>query len=184
MTEGSFWHGLRSTIGQMLPRLGLIVLGLCILAGCQSGGPSAKATSVKVGKPYQINGEWYFPRMVDRFRETGVASWYGVPFHGRKTANGEVYDMHAMTAAHPTLPLPSIARVTNLENGRSIKVRINDRGPFAKRRVIDLSRRAAWELGFKDQGTAEVEVVFLGLADGLKPRRRQARQRDRVAALN
>ena len=123
--------------------------------------------------------------MVDHYREIGVASWYGHPFHGRKTANGEVYDMHGMTAAHPTLPLPSIARVTNLENGRSITVRVNDRGPFAKRRIIDLSRRAAWELGFKDQGTAEVEVEYLGLADGLNARRRQqTRRQSRVAALN
>lgn len=159
-------------------------LGMVVLAGCQSGGHTAKATSIKVGKPYQIDGEWYYPRMVDRYRETGVASWYGVPFHGRKTANGEVYDMHGMTAAHPTLPLPSMARVTNLENGRSITVRINDRGPFAKKRIIDLSRRAAWELGFKDQGTAEVEVFYLGLADGLDARRQQARRRNRVAALD
>jgi rare lipoprotein A len=166
------------------PALYLFGLGLFVLAGCQSGGNVAKATSVKVGKPYQINGEWYYPQMVDHYRETGVASWYGVPFHGRKTANGEVYDMHGMTAAHPTLPLPSMARVTNLENGRSITVRVNDRGPFAKRRIIDLSRRAAWELGFKDQGTAEVEVVYLGLADGLGPRRQLTRRRNRVAALN
>ena len=167
---------------RQLQRFGLFVLCLGILTGCQSGSHGAKAGSFKVGKPYQINGEWYYPRMVDRFREVGVASWYGMPFHGRKTANGEVYDMHGMTAAHPTLPLPSIARVTNLENGRSIKVRINDRGPFAKKRVIDLSRRAAWELGFKDQGTAEVEVVYLGLADGLE--RRRGPGRNRIAALD
>ena len=89
-----------------------------------------------------------------------------------------------MTAAHPTLPLPSIARVTNLENGRSIKVRVNDRGPFAKRRIIDLSRRAAWALGFKEQGTAEVEVVYLGLADGLSPPRHRQDRPERVATLD
>jgi rare lipoprotein A len=124
--------------------------------------------------------------MVDHYRETGVASWYGAAFHGRKTANGEVYDMHAISAAHPTLPLPSLVRVTNLQNGRSIVVRINDRGPFAKRRIIDLSRRAAWELGFKDQGTTDVEVVYLGLADGLDRRYRQARRQQQgpMAALN
>jgi rare lipoprotein A len=165
-------------------RLVLAVFGLAVLVGCQSQGHVAKATSVKIGKPYQINGEWYFPRMVDRYREIGVASWYGLPFHGRQTANGEIYDMHGMTAAHPTLPLPSLARVTNLENGRSIKVRINDRGPFAKKRIIDLSRRAAWELGFKEQGTAEVEVVYLGLADGLSPPRRPERRRARVASID
>ena len=181
MTQGGLWHGFRRLTGLMPWMFGL---GMVVLAGCQSGGHVAKATSVKVGKPYQINGEWYYPRMVDRYRETGVASWYGVPFHGRKTANGEIYDMHSMTAAHPTLPLPSMARVTNLENGRSITVRVNDRGPFAKKRIIDLSRRAAWELGFKDQGTAKVEVVYLGLADGLGPRRQRAGRRDRVAALD
>ncbi|MGI9417166.1 MAG: septal ring lytic transglycosylase RlpA family protein [Geminicoccaceae bacterium] len=179
MTRGGFFCERRS-----LASLMLFLLCLIPLAACQSGDHAPKATSVKVGKPYQINGEWYYPRMVDRYREIGVASWYGVPFHGRQTANGEVYDMHGMTAAHPTLPLPSIARVTNLENGRTITVRINDRGPFAKKRIIDLSRRAAWELGFKDQGTAEVEVVYLGLADGLEPRRQRARRRDRFAAVD
>ncbi|MEM7044081.1 MAG: septal ring lytic transglycosylase RlpA family protein [Pseudomonadota bacterium] len=167
-----------------MARLGAFCLGVVILASCQSGGHQPKASSVKIGKPYQINGEWYFPRMVDRYREIGVASWYGVPFHGRKTANGETYNMHGMTAAHPTLPLPSVARVTNLENGRTITVRINDRGPFAKRRIIDLSRRAAWELGFKDQGTAKVEVVYLGLADGLAPPRGRPHRHRRVAALD
>ncbi|MGI9437839.1 MAG: septal ring lytic transglycosylase RlpA family protein [Geminicoccaceae bacterium] len=160
-----------------------LVLCLFLLTGCGGGELHKAATRVKVGKPYQINGQWYHPRMVDQYREIGIASWYGVPFHGRQTANGEVYDMHGMTAAHPTLPLPSLARVTNLENGRSIVVRVNDRGPFAKQRIIDLSRRAAWELGFKDQGTAEVEVVYMGLADGLD-RRRQAGGGDHIAALN
>lgn len=158
-------------------------LGLVLLAGCQSEHHGPRGGHFKVGKPYQVNGEWYYPQMVNDYREIGVASWYGQPFHGRKTANGEVYDMHGMTAAHPTLPLPSIARVTNLENGRSITVRVNDRGPFAKRRIIDLSRRAAWELGFKDQGTAEVEVFYLGLADGFEPRRGRPARRNHVAAL-
>lgn len=161
-----------------------LVLCLFLLTGCGGGTDyRGAAPRVKVGQPYQINGQWYHPRMVDRYQEIGVASWYGVPFHGRQTANGEVYDMHGMTAAHPTLPLPSLARVTNLENGRSVVVRVNDRGPFAKQRIIDLSRRAAWELGFKDQGTAEVEVVYMGLADGLDRQRRHERRRGRVAAL-
>jgi rare lipoprotein A len=156
-----------------------MILGLLVLAGCQSGHRGGGAGHFKVGEPYQVNGEWYYPRLVSHYREIGVASWYGQPFHGRRTANGEIYDMHGMTAAHPTLPLPSFARVTNLANGRSVTVRVNDRGPFAKRRIIDLSRRAAWELGFKDQGTAEVEVVFLGLADGHERRF----ERQHVAAL-
>ncbi len=158
---------------------------LIIVTGCSADGQyHGGATSVKVGQPYQIDGEWYHPRMVDQYREVGVASWYGMPFHGRKTANGEVYDMHQFTAAHPTLPLPSLARVTNLKNGRSIVVRINDRGPFAKKRIIDLSRRAAWELGFKDQGTTDVEVVYLGLADGLDKSHRQARRSRHVSSFN
>ena len=181
MTRGGLCYGRRTLTASLLCALSL---SMVILAGCQSGQDAAKPGYFKVGKPYQINGQWYYPRMVDRYREVGVASWYGHPFHGRKTANGEIYDMHGMTAAHPTLPLPSLARVTNLENGRTITVRVNDRGPFAKRRIIDLSRRAAWELGFKDQGTAEVEVVYLGLADGLDRRRQQARSRSRVASLN
>ncbi len=161
--------------------LGLVSVGL---AACQSNLEGPRGGYFKIGKPYQINGEWYYPRMVDNYREVGVASWYGHPFHGRKTANGEVYDMHGMTAAHPTLPLPSIAQVTNLENGRTITVRVNDRGPFAKRRIIDLSRRAAWELGFKDQGTAKVEVVYLGLADGSAPPQRRAGRDRRIAAID
>jgi len=112
----------------------------------------------KVGSPYTINGRRYEPRESFDYVETGVASWYGPGFAGKQTANGEIFDPNALTAAHPTLQLPSIARVTNLENGRSVEVRINDRGPFASDRLIDLSRRAAELLGFKSQGTAVVRV--------------------------
>lgn len=172
MTLGGFWQ------------MNSLLVCLMLVAGCSGGdGYQQTASKVKIGKPYQINGQWYYPQMVDHYREIGVASWYGVPFHGRKTANGETYNMHGMTAAHPTLPLPSLARVTNLKNGRSIVVRVNDRGPFAKQRIIDLSRRAAWELGFKDQGTTDVEVVYMGLADGHEKRHRQARRQGRVASL-
>ena len=93
-----------------------------------------------------------------------MASWYGESYHGRLTANGEIYDMHALTAAHPTLQLPSVVRVTNLENGRSLVLRVNDRGPFVKDRLIDLSFAAARELGFERQGLAQVQVRYLGLA--------------------
>ena len=160
-----------------------ILMCLFMLSGC-GGSYQGAPPRVKIGQPYQIDGQWYYPQMVDRFKEVGVASWYGQPFHGRKTANGEIYDMHGMSAAHPTLPLPSLARVTNLENNRSVVVRINDRGPFAKNRIIDLSRRAAWELGFKDQGTTRVEVVYLGLAGpyGNRPPRSARKRRD--VALN
>lgn len=148
---------------------------LAILAGCAEtelavhnakrlqeppavpAGPGA----YKVGRPYQIANVWYYPREDFAYEETGIASWYGPGFHGRETANGEIYDQHAMTAAHRTLPMPSIVQVTNLENGRSIKVRINDRGPFAHGRIIDLSKRAAELLGFVNQGTAKVRVQIL-----------------------
>ena len=117
-----------------------------------------------VGKPYEIGGEWYTPREDPGYDRVGSASWYGELFHGRRTANGEIYDMDRLTAAHPTLPLPVYARVTNLNNGRSIVVRINDRGPYARDRLIDLSRRSAELLGFRGHGTATVRVKYLGRA--------------------
>lgn len=115
----------------------------------------------KVGNPYEVSGVAYFPQNYVEFEEVGVASWYGADFHGKYTANGEIYDTNAMTAAHPTLPLPSMIRVTNLRNGRVVIVRVNDRGPFAKERVIDVSEKAADELGFKDQGTTKVYIQLL-----------------------
>ncbi len=115
----------------------------------------------KVGNPYQIFGVSYFPQNYEDYEEIGTASWYGDDFHGKPTANGEVYNMTNITAAHPTLPLPSLVRVTNLRNNKSVIVRVNDRGPFAKSRVIDVSERAADLLGFKDQGTTEVKVQLL-----------------------
>ncbi len=118
----------------------------------------------KVGRPYQINGIWYVPARQDNYREVGEASWYGPKFHGRPTANGERFDMNLYSAAHPTLPIPSLVRVTNLENGRSMVVRLNDRGPFANDRIIDMSQAAARALGFEQQGIARVEVRYLGPA--------------------
>jgi rare lipoprotein A len=117
-----------------------------------------------VGKPYQINGRTYHPRVNTAYRAEGIASWYGRDFHGRLTANGEVYDMHAISAAHPTMPLPSYARVTNLENGRSMIVRVNDRGPYARNRVIDLSIATAKALDFHNRGLARVRVEYVGSA--------------------
>jgi rare lipoprotein A len=115
----------------------------------------------KLGKPYQIDGAWYYPKIDYDYNETGIASWYGPDFHGKATASGEPFDQNALTAAHKTLPMPTIVRVTNLENGRSIEVRINDRGPFVNDRVIDLTRRGAQLLGFEAQGTARVRVQVM-----------------------
>ena len=118
----------------------------------------------KLGAPYVVAGVRYVPRHQPHYDATGVASWYGRDFHGRLTANGEVYDMNAMTGAHPTLPLPSMVRVTNLENGRSVIVRVNDRGPYKHGRIIDLSAHAASRLDMKRRGTARVRVQYLGPA--------------------
>jgi rare lipoprotein A len=115
----------------------------------------------KIGKPYKIKNTWYYPAVNYGYVEKGIASWYGSQFHGRKTANGEIFDMNTVSAAHRTLPLPSVVRVTNLRNGRSLKIRVNDRGPFAKSRIIDLSRRAAQLLGYERSGTARVRVEIV-----------------------
>jgi rare lipoprotein A len=127
--------------------------------GGQAGGKAGGY--YKIGSPYQVAGIWYYPGVDYSYDETGIASWYGPDFHGKYTANGEIYNMNDLTAAHPTLPLPSIVRVTNLDNGRSIVVRINDRGPYIPGRIIDLSRRAAQLLGVIGPGTAKVRVQNL-----------------------
>ncbi|WP_306253884.1 septal ring lytic transglycosylase RlpA family protein [Parvularcula sp. IMCC14364] len=163
----------------------LVALGLVLVSACASntdlppapssitGGTSQPAGKNpygeasphrKVGNPYKVAGIWYYPEVDEDYDAQGVASWYGPKFHGRKTANGEIFDMNRLTAAHPTLPLPSIVRVTNLENGKSINLRLNDRGPFAHGRVIDLSRAAAEEIGYRHDGLARVRVEYLGEA--------------------
>jgi rare lipoprotein A len=119
----------------------------------------------KIGEPYQIDNIWYYPREQPDYDETGIASWYGPTFYGKRTANGEVYDGNALTAAHRTLPLPVNVRVTNLDNGKSIIVRVNDRGPYARGRIIDLSRHAAELLDVVQTGTARVRVTYLARAD-------------------
>jgi rare lipoprotein A len=157
-------------------RFALLVAGAVALSACaetellthtvkrmsRSSESSATGTApggvYKVGKPYAIDGVWYYPKVDYAYDETGIASWYGPKFHGKYTADGEVFDQNALTAAHRTLPLPTIVRVTNLENGRSMKLRVNDRGPFAHGRIIDVSRRAAQLLGFERNGTARVRV--------------------------
>ncbi|MGE5477737.1 MAG: septal ring lytic transglycosylase RlpA family protein [Bacteroidales bacterium] len=160
------------------PRHGL-ALGLAMLAAacttCEVASlppagaiqPAPQAPKVRklgvyrLGDPYRINGVLYTPRQEWDYDREGRASWYGAPFHGRQTANGEIYDQNELTAAHQTLPLPSVVRVTNLENGRSLVLRINDRGPFVQGRIIDVSRRAARLLKFHDQGTTRVRVEVL-----------------------
>ena len=116
----------------------------------------------KVGNPYKINGKWYYPAVDYDYNEVGIASWYGPGFHGKKTANGEVFDQNKISAAHRTLPMPSIVKVTNLENGKVLEnIRINDRGPFAGNRIIDLSKKAAEELEFVNHGVAKVRVEIM-----------------------
>lgn len=118
----------------------------------------------QLGKPYKVRGKWYYPKEERNYASLGAASWYGDAFHGRLTANGEIYDMTHLTAAHPTMPLPSYARVTNTKNGSSVIVRVNDRGPYSDGRVIDLSRRAAEMLDYAHSGTADVKVEYVGRA--------------------
>jgi len=117
-----------------------------------------------VGHRYNVAGHTYVPSEMTSYTAVGMASWYGAAFHGRRTANGEVYDMGSITAAHPTMPLPSYARVTNLDNGYSVIVRVNDRGPYHGGRVMDVSSRAADVLGFKGAGTAKIKVEYVGQA--------------------
>ncbi|MBL4615556.1 MAG: septal ring lytic transglycosylase RlpA family protein [Magnetovibrio sp.] len=157
---------------QFLPKLSLIALTAILMVGCAEtkfvlhtakrlGETTKSQGAYKVGKPYQIQGQWYYPGEDMSYDRTGIASWYGPNFHGKPTANGEVFDQWEVSAAHKTLPLPSIVRVTNLDNGRSLVIRINDRGPFKPGRIIDLSRRAAQLLGSENAGTAQVRVQIL-----------------------
>jgi rare lipoprotein A len=154
-------------------RHGVAFAGLAvILAACSTEPPPENTVIIppnagiyKVGNPYQIQGTWYYPHEQPEYDETGVASWYGPNFHGGHTANGEIFDENALTAAHRTLPMPVNVRVTNLDNGKSIIVRVNDRGPYAKGRIIDVSKGAAKLLGFLAQGTAKVRVTYVARAD-------------------
>src|SRR6201996_5310117 len=163
-------------------------VGMCLaLANCASSGKFARIDpkygvsssprvvafgdpvpkgggTYRVGKPYTVGGRVYVPEEDVNYREEGLASWYGDDFHGRQTANGEAFDMDGLSAAHPTLPMPSYARVTNLSNGRSLIVRVNDRGPYHGNRIIDVSSRAADLLGFRSSGTAWVKVEYVARA--------------------
>jgi rare lipoprotein A len=138
----------------------------------------------RVGKPYTVGGRIYVPEEDVNYREEGLASWYGDDFHGRLTANGEVFDMESLTAAHPTLPMPCYARVTNLSNGKSLIVRVNDRGPYHGNRLIDVSNKAAQLLEFKGNGVARVRVEYVARAplDGSDDRQLIATLRTGVPA--
>lgn len=167
-------------VARLCALAGLLVLSGCIspplverkdggpkrpvdVSGVENAVPRAEPrTRAGNASPYTVLGNTYYVLQSSRgYRRTGVASWYGTKFHGKSTANGETYDMYAMTAAHKTLPIPSYVKVTNLNNQRSVVVRVNDRGPFHGDRIIDLSYAAAAKLGFVDQGIARVEVVAL-----------------------
>jgi len=179
MSSATLWRALRPAG---------IAMAALLVAACGGGserlppslGPIGTQTQ-KIGRPYQIAGIWYYPRADENYDETGHASWYGPNFHGKPTATGERFDMNAITAAHRTLPLPSRVRVTNLENGRVLVVRINDRGPFVRGRIIDLSRRAAQLLGFARDGTARVRVQLVR-DDGSIASRSNPRRPERLAA--
>jgi rare lipoprotein A len=180
------WDG--DSIGRKLARLSIVACGALLLANCSSsskltsridpkygvaasprviepGQPVPKGGGVyRVGKPYVVAGRTYTPEENSRYRNEGLASWYGDDFHGRLTANGEIYDMEAISAAHPTLPMPSYVRVTSLNTHKSLIVRVNDRGPYHADREIDLSARAADLLGFRGRGIARVRVEYVGPA--------------------
>jgi rare lipoprotein A len=173
----------RSARGRLAPVSACAALCFC-LANCANNNPidprygvepSARVAEpsdqvpkgggvYRVGSPYVVAGRVYVPQNNPHYRADGVASWYGSDFHGRATANGEIFDAEAITAAHPTLPLPSYVRVTNLSNGRSLIIRVNDRGPYAGNRIIDVSKHAAYLLGFTLSGTAWVRVEYVGPA--------------------
>jgi len=126
------------------------------------GTPPQTQGTFKVGNPYTVGGQRYFPQEKYEHEETGIASWYGPGFDGRRTASGERFDSSELTAAHKTLQMPSLIRVTNLDNGRSVVLRVNDRGPFSRGRVLDVSAKGAELLGFKNRGTAKVKIQVLG----------------------
>ena len=146
----------------------LILFGIYSLSGCTSTELAsswwkshAQNSYYKVGNPYVVDGKTYYPSEVASYSEEGQASWYGPGFHGRDTANGEQFDTTDFTAAHRTLPMPSVVRVTNLDNGKAVLVRINDRGPFKRERIIDVSKSTAQALDFHQAGTTRVRVDFL-----------------------
>jgi rare lipoprotein A len=143
----------------------LSAVGLAACSTTRDGPRPVAAPHYKVGQPYQVNGKTYTPREEPEYEAVGVASWYGDAFDGKRTANGEIFDKDRLSAAHTTMPLPSLVEVENLENGRRVVVRVNDRGPFVGDRLIDLSHGAARALGFDRAGLARVRVRYLGRAE-------------------
>lgn len=161
-------HGVAKRIAVLLFLIAVIGMYGCGKTVIQSS-PEPTAPS-KPSKPYTIKGQTYYPvASANGFKEDGVASWYGEDFHGKKTANGEIYDMYAMTAAHKLLPFNTKVRVTNLDNGKTVDVRINDRGPFVKGRIIDLSYTAAQRIAMVGPGTARVKLQALTAVPGYTP---------------
>src|SRR3954449_2293016 len=181
--------GYRRSVPVLGAARGVVAVAACLaLANCSSSGKFASRVDPKygvsssprvvelgeavpkgggtyrVGKPYTVAGRAYMPEGDINYREEGMASWYGNDFHGRLTANGEIFDMGSLTAAHPTLPMPCYARVTNVSNGKSLIVRVNDRGPYHGNRLIDVSNKAAELLEFKGNGVARVQVEYVGRA--------------------
>lgn len=151
----------RSRMQRLRPLLCICAVLLYFISGCATSSPPPQRPPGHP-KPYKVLGKWYQPLPDSRgFRQRGIASWYGKDFHGKKTSNGEIYNMYAMTAAHKTLPLGTYVRVHNLENDRRVELRINDRGPFVRGRIIDLSFKAADAIGIVGPGTARVEVTAL-----------------------
>lgn len=167
-------------MGRRTFRLIIVAAAMSLLAACASAGRGETPVRTASARPvvtnpapivsgttrrYQVRGQWYQPMQdASGYDEEGLASWYGDQFNGRPTATGEIFDMHGLSAAHKTLPLPGLVEVTNLANGRSVVLRVNDRGPFVDDRIIDLSRGAAQELGLLSQGVGRVRVRYLGLA--------------------
>ncbi len=151
----------RSDFRRLWPAI--LILAVFLFQACASAPPPPPPVSKGQPRPYRVGKTWYKPMVKAKgFRQKGKASWYGKKFHGRKTSNGETYNMYAMTAAHKTLPFGTWVRVHNLDNGKTIKVRVNDRGPFVRSRIIDLSYTAAKKIGMVGPGTATVEITALG----------------------
>ncbi len=177
------WSGSRGRTGLFVTLLCLTFLSAC--SSRPSGSPPDNTLPKgdqggveKVGQPYKIAGRWYRPERNPGYDVVGLASWYGKQFHGKKTANGEVFNMNALTAAHKTLPLPTFVKVTNLSNGRSLVLRVNDRGPFVDDRIIDVSRRAAQILGFESKGVTQVRVQISD-ENGKVAKPRKSRDKER-----